>query len=475
MAVYQIESGTAHGRGVSSQDPTGFLAKLYTWITKNAASGGPGWSVLLDKSATPAAEDASAVDDGAETFTISGHSFYTGERVKLTTTGTLPTGLSTATTYYIIKVDANTISFASNLENAYDGTATGFTGSGSGTHSVTLEGPYIIASNNAAATVNSSQMLIKVGMISTEAGYIRVNYFLGWDDTNLVPMSCFSGYRIETYDDADFAYDFRGGEETMIIQSRLGSAWHTAVIDKWIGDANRVEATDKTGVVQSGLTAGSSVVVQLDTGEAANFTQDNWYYIYDFDGHNWINYVQVTNVNLGADQITVDTITHNFPSSSVIAAYTHRWYTMGNGIYAVPSSGEINFSDDLKIPYVSSQTEEYAHYQSQANMQGGCLFGKMTRDLATADPNDDGNYAVQKPTINEAYSFRNTTGTDTTDMNRGYGTANNVFITYDTSLAAAQDGRTVSGSNYLFFQKESAIANGDSTLALLFLDTESLS
>lgn len=474
MAVYQIESGTAHGRGFSSQDANGFLAKLYAWITKNAASGGPGWSILLDKSATPSGENISSVDTGLEQVTITGHSFYTGERVVLTTTGALPGGLYTSNTYYVIKVDANTISFASSLENAYDGTEVNISSAGSGTHTVTLEGAYIICSNNGSAGVNTSQMIFKIGMITTEAGYVRIQYFLGWDSTNNVPMSLWSGYRLNTYDDADFAYDFRGGEETMIVQSRLGTAWYSTVIDKWIGDANRVEATDKTGTLQSGVTAGSSVVLQLGTGEASNFTEDNYYYIHDLDGHNWINYVQVTNVNAGSDQITVDTIDHDFPSGAVIAAYTHRWYTMGNGTTS-PAQVDMNAaSSELKIPYVSSQTESYAHFKSQVTgIFGYCILGKMKNDLGTASPNDVGKYAVQKPVINESHNFLNSSST--VDMNRGYGTTNNVYITYDTSLAAAQDGRTIGASNYLFFLNEDDIATGEATLAMLFLDTESLS
>lgn len=471
MAVFQIESGTAHGRGFADADTDGFLAKFYTWVTKGPLSGGPMWTILLDKSATPVGDDVDSLDDATEELTLTGHDFYTAERVKMTTTGTVPTGFSTSTTYYVIKVDANTIKLATTLENAYDGTAVNFTGSGSGTHTVTLEGPYVICSNTVAADLNTSQMLLKVGMVTTEAGYVRVNYFLGWDITNKIPMSAWSGYAIQTYDDADFEYNFRGGEESMIIQSRLGTAWHTALIDKFIGDANRLEATDKTGELQSGVTAGSSVVLQLDTGEAANFTADNYYFIHDFDGHNWLEYVQVTAVDAGTDQVTVDTISHNYPSGAIIAAYTHRWYTMGNGTDSSPNV-EVNPSSShvLKIPYVSSQTEVNAHYDG-SQMYGGCKLGKMTEDLDTESPNDENKYAVQKPTINEYQNF----SASATDMNRGYGTTNNVYITYDTSLARGQDGRTINSKDYLFFQNEYDIASGSSNYAMLFLHTESMS
>src|SRR6202043_1283763 len=42
---------------------------------------------------------------------------------QLTTTGALPTGLSTSTNYFVIVVDVNTIQLASSLANAIAGTA----------------------------------------------------------------------------------------------------------------------------------------------------------------------------------------------------------------------------------------------------------------------------------------------------------------------------------------------------------------
>ena len=57
----------------------------------------------------------------ANTITITGHGFNTGLKVALTGTN-LPAGLS-ATNYWVIVVDANTISLASSLANAVAGTA----------------------------------------------------------------------------------------------------------------------------------------------------------------------------------------------------------------------------------------------------------------------------------------------------------------------------------------------------------------
>lgn len=74
---------------------------------------------------------ASEVDVDENTLTIPAHGFATGLVGQLTTTGTLPSGLSTGTDYYVIYVDDDTVKFASSLANALAGTAVDITTQGS--------------------------------------------------------------------------------------------------------------------------------------------------------------------------------------------------------------------------------------------------------------------------------------------------------------------------------------------------------
>src|SRR5260221_1979544 len=67
----------------------------------------------------------------ANTITITAHGYTTGLKVALTGTN-LPTGLS-ATNYWVIRVDADTIKLASSLANAVAGTAVHITGQGATT------------------------------------------------------------------------------------------------------------------------------------------------------------------------------------------------------------------------------------------------------------------------------------------------------------------------------------------------------
>lgn len=57
------------------------------------------------------------------TVTIPSHGYTTGFKVRLTTTGTLPDPLMTATDYFVIVVSSSVIQFASSLSNALAGTA----------------------------------------------------------------------------------------------------------------------------------------------------------------------------------------------------------------------------------------------------------------------------------------------------------------------------------------------------------------
>lgn len=76
-------------------------------------------------------------DDSTDIITMSAHELVPYSRVQLTTTGTLPGGLATATDYYIIRVTSTTSKLATSYANAVAGTAVDITDAGTGTHSVT--------------------------------------------------------------------------------------------------------------------------------------------------------------------------------------------------------------------------------------------------------------------------------------------------------------------------------------------------
>lgn len=73
----------------------------------------------------------------SDVCTATAHGYATGDGpVRLTTTDTLPSPLSTSTSYYAIRVDADTLKWATSVVNAEAGTAVDITDAGTGTHKV---------------------------------------------------------------------------------------------------------------------------------------------------------------------------------------------------------------------------------------------------------------------------------------------------------------------------------------------------
>lgn len=59
---------------------------------------------------------------GDRNFNVTDHGFYTGQCVTVSTTGSLPTGLTTLTPYYVIVLSSSQFKLASSLTNALTGT-----------------------------------------------------------------------------------------------------------------------------------------------------------------------------------------------------------------------------------------------------------------------------------------------------------------------------------------------------------------
>ncbi len=75
---------------------------------------------------------------GSDTVAEAAHGLQTGLKGQLTSSGTLPAGLSLATDYFIIAATSGTVKFATSLANAEAGTAVDITAAaGGGTHTFT--------------------------------------------------------------------------------------------------------------------------------------------------------------------------------------------------------------------------------------------------------------------------------------------------------------------------------------------------
>lgn len=454
-----------------------------------AKGGGANLNVWADYSDATAQNFATTdVNTGTDVITITGHGLENFQRVQFTSTGTLPAGITASTTRYVVVLTANTFKVATTYANAYAGTTIDITDVGSGTHTVTPYEQAMIFCNTVGAAANDIDTgpdsgppkFIRISMHTEEAGYVNVQFLMWHDTTTFTSYGYWFGQRLSTYDDADFAYDVRGGDEAFLFSTRLGSTWYSTGMDTFVGDANLVEGTDKVGVLQSGASAGSSVVLQLDIGEATNFTADKYYYLMDFDGTTRVEYVKVESVDTGTDQITVETLQENISAGAIIGSYIHRWVGFGDGQVSsgLPNlCGILNFANSKStIPYCSASDDGYTFHNQSGRICSGIGLDVARYYLSALDPDDEGNYAVMRPGVYEDERNNDINASIVTDMNRAYGVLKNTYLIYITTLASYLDGKAIGGSNYLFIQLENAMfGNGLATYSVLFLDTESTS
>lgn len=144
-----------HGGNVDAAG-AGFKQILNASAYSAAATTMPAVLMLVDLLAfyriTPATVTTAQTTVNSNTFTASsssgllltygaGTDWQNYSKVRFTTTTTLPTGLSLATDYWLIRVSATTARVATTYANAIAGTAIAYTDGGTGTHTVTMRLP----------------------------------------------------------------------------------------------------------------------------------------------------------------------------------------------------------------------------------------------------------------------------------------------------------------------------------------------
>lgn len=327
--------------------------------------------------------------------------------------------------------------------------------------------PYIVVSNHQAATVaadpnnvshqDDPHIILQVGLYTTISGRVFIKHWGFWDASGHEGWLLIQRALLYTYDDADFVYDFRGGPTFMSLATRRGSTWEMFTCGKWTADSVLCEDTTVCGAFQAGVSAGSDVAVQLGAGEAANFTENGFYYVMDIDNnggayHCWVNYVKVTEVNTYTDVVHLQQIRHDFPAGTIIAAYPIRLYNLADR----PEGGST--SRRIRIPMCSSKSTDGSDWSycisdgtSNQTWDGrgaiSCYLDNNTTLLTHICPDDVGNYAIQRGYLVEEY--KGDTASDAGDMNRAYGSPEEIYVSSNENIAKMLDGREYNSRNYI--------------------------
>lgn len=154
--VYDVTTNAGcmpHGGNVGAS-ATDYKVVLNASGFSASATTMPGVLMLIDLLAfyriTPATTTTAQTTINSNTFTASSSSgllltytndFPTYTMVRFTTSGTLPTGLSLNTDYWLVRVSATTARVATSLPNAVAGTIISYTDAGTGTHTMTTRLP----------------------------------------------------------------------------------------------------------------------------------------------------------------------------------------------------------------------------------------------------------------------------------------------------------------------------------------------
>lgn len=118
----------------------GYIAQfdLFVWANAVVTLTDAYLAGAISRPFTIAATDIDSTTHGSELINEASHGLLTGDGpIQLTTSDTLPTGLSLLTDYWVIKNNANSFKLATSLALALAGTVTAFSSAGTGTHTYT--------------------------------------------------------------------------------------------------------------------------------------------------------------------------------------------------------------------------------------------------------------------------------------------------------------------------------------------------
>jgi len=163
----------------TAESLTGALAYVLRWLKPDGTLSTV--SVIGATRATLVIADdvVESVDATLDTLTLTAHAFLTGDGpVQLTTTGTLPAGLATATDYWVIKAGANTLSLSATL----GGAAVGIADVGTGVHTI-VDTASTQRADLSAGLVKRVWVATDTDLVGTHYGQLVVTKANGEDQT----------------------------------------------------------------------------------------------------------------------------------------------------------------------------------------------------------------------------------------------------------------------------------------------------
>lgn len=443
MAAWRKESGSCVGRGF---DSNGFLGKLKTWIVKVPSSGGPGWYIVDDQSAL-GTNPYIVVSDKNFPYTNANKHKILQIILPTSTAGVIlinawhfwdasghtGVGADTWGRYYLRTVDASTFSY--DFRGGPEGICLS-SRNGSTVDNCLIDewvGPddTIVLESNSHTGTTQFQSHIEAGDNNNQlSGYQNITGYGPHLDAsgklyfNIVISG--SNHTVNIYKDSARTQLIGHAGPT----TSLSNVSITADNSSGLGGTIKFDAH-----VANDTDIECDYSITLGSGQGANFTVGNYYYLFYFYATALcMAYAKV--LGISGDKLILDWIGSNIiPAGGIIEPYPHRFAMFGN--YRTTSPG----SQWGYLPYYSVQRFELPSFSTnfpRASIMCNALY-------ATTDPDDLQYYRATELLVYESAAG----GNNPVGCNRHYGVFKHFFISTQTGMQVFTDGRTFdNGLNY---------------------------
>lgn len=228
--------------------------------------------------------------------------------------------------------------------------------------------------------------------------------------------------------------------------------------------------------------------ITVGTGEGAQFTVGNYYFIYDLTTRLAVNSFLVTAKS--GDVLSVDRLYRPFPIGAKIGSYPHPYFVAG--------TGNSLWGNRAGIPYMGVTGTMGNFVSSETGSQSGIVeISNASTLLASGiwnfypaygpsavtsaednyitrqSPNRKGLWALQRPGIVERTAHESESA-GSWAAKAAYGQLKNVILGAQGTMTANLHGRTLGGIDYLFFRLINAyVTSSSQSWAACIRDTQS--
>jgi hypothetical protein len=265
-----------------------------------------GWT-LVDGNFTAKTIAAADVEVTNNTFTSNAHGMQNGTPCQITTTGTLPGGLSANTQYYIVYVETNTF----KLSTTYNGSAIDITSQGSGDH--TISESFRVYSSNGEDSDKAVEY-IKISWFSATTSIKIRSFYLYAAATKSFSAGSANTEGSLTTSESGFYLWIYGNKNVVQVIARISTTYY-----RFFWGHLKNFFTLQTAL-SAGISSGSGV--SLSVASTVGFEPGSTYQIIGMSGE-------------GRDNITIQSITD---ATTMVAATVARSYASGALVGINPST-----------------------------------------------------------------------------------------------------------------------------------------